>query len=109
MIAASRGSGVGAVMARPPLVVSALPLRRDTAPHCQAGLPPDIRAGLLVGGTGEHLPGRGLTMKAIRTHEQTGIRGLRFEEAPDPQPMFCEVLVKVEACGITHNELDWPI
>src|SRR6202035_3055383 len=25
------------------------------------------------------------------------------------EPMFCEVLVKVAACGITHNELDWPI
>jgi len=48
-------------------------------------------------------------MKAIRTHEQTGISGLAFEEAPDPKPMFCEVLVKVAACGITHNELDWPI
>jgi len=48
-------------------------------------------------------------MKAIRTHDQTGISGLVFEEAPDPRPMFCEVLVKVEACGITHNELDWPI
>jgi NADPH:quinone reductase-like Zn-dependent oxidoreductase len=23
--------------------------------------------------------------------------------------MFCDVLVKVAACGITHNELDWPI
>ena len=23
--------------------------------------------------------------------------------------MFCEILVKVAACGITHNELDWPI
>jgi NADPH:quinone reductase-like Zn-dependent oxidoreductase len=23
--------------------------------------------------------------------------------------MFCEVVVKVAACGITHNELDWPI
>jgi NADPH:quinone reductase-like Zn-dependent oxidoreductase len=48
-------------------------------------------------------------MKAIRTHEPTGISGLAFEEAPDPKPMFCEVLVKVAACGITHNELDWPI
>ena len=48
-------------------------------------------------------------MKAIRTHEPTGISGLLFEEAPDPKPMFCEVLVKVAACGITHNELDWPI
>ncbi len=48
-------------------------------------------------------------MKAIRTHERTGIDGLAFEDAPDPKPMFCEVLVKVAACGITHNELDWPI
>jgi NADPH:quinone reductase-like Zn-dependent oxidoreductase len=23
--------------------------------------------------------------------------------------VFCDVLVKVAACGITHNELDWPI
>jgi NADPH:quinone reductase-like Zn-dependent oxidoreductase len=48
-------------------------------------------------------------MKAIRTHEPTGIDGLVFDEVPDPKPMFCEVLVKVAACGITHNELDWPI
>jgi NADPH:quinone reductase-like Zn-dependent oxidoreductase len=48
-------------------------------------------------------------MKAIRTHERTGISGLAFEEAPDPRPMFCEVLVKVAACGITHDELDWPV
>jgi len=48
-------------------------------------------------------------MKAIRIHEPTGISGLVFEDAPDPKPMFCEVLVKVAACGITHNELDWPI
>ena len=48
-------------------------------------------------------------MKAIRTHERTGISGLVFEDAPEPKPMFCEVLVKVAACGITHNELDWPI
>jgi NADPH:quinone reductase-like Zn-dependent oxidoreductase len=48
-------------------------------------------------------------MKAIRTYERTGIDGLVFEDAPDARPMFCEVLVKVAACGITHNELDWPI
>jgi NADPH:quinone reductase-like Zn-dependent oxidoreductase len=48
-------------------------------------------------------------MKAIRTHEPTGISGLVFEEAPDAKPMFGDVLVKVAACGITHNELDWPI
>jgi len=48
-------------------------------------------------------------MKAIRTSEPTGISGLVFEEAPDPKPMFCEVLVKVVAVGITHNELDWPL
>jgi NADPH:quinone reductase-like Zn-dependent oxidoreductase len=48
-------------------------------------------------------------MKAIRTHEPTGLSGLVFEEVPDPTPLFCEVLVKVAAFGITHNELDWPI
>jgi NADPH:quinone reductase-like Zn-dependent oxidoreductase len=48
-------------------------------------------------------------MKAIRAHEPTGISGLVFEDAPDAKPMICEVLVKVAACGITHNELDWPI
>jgi NADPH:quinone reductase-like Zn-dependent oxidoreductase len=48
-------------------------------------------------------------MKAIRVHQSDGISGLVYEEAPDPTPMFCEVLVKVAASGITHNELDYPI
>ena len=48
-------------------------------------------------------------MKAIRTHQPTGISGLVFEEVPEATPMFGDVLVKVAACGITHNELDWPI
>jgi NADPH:quinone reductase-like Zn-dependent oxidoreductase len=48
-------------------------------------------------------------LKAIRIHEPTGISGLVYEEAPDATPMACDVLVKVAACGITHNELDYPI
>jgi NADPH:quinone reductase-like Zn-dependent oxidoreductase len=48
-------------------------------------------------------------MKAIRMHEPTGIDGLVFEEVPDATPMACDVLVKVAACGITHNELGWPL
>jgi NADPH:quinone reductase-like Zn-dependent oxidoreductase len=48
-------------------------------------------------------------MKAIRTHQPTGISGLVFEEVPEVTPMFGDVLVRVAACGITHNELDWPI
>jgi NADPH:quinone reductase-like Zn-dependent oxidoreductase len=48
-------------------------------------------------------------MKAIRLHEPTGISGLAYEEVPDAKPGLCDVLVKVAACGITHNELDWPI
>jgi NADPH:quinone reductase-like Zn-dependent oxidoreductase len=47
-------------------------------------------------------------MKAIRIHELTGISGLVYEEAPDAAPVAGDVLVKVAACGITHNELDWP-
>ncbi len=48
-------------------------------------------------------------MKAARVHGPTGIKGLSYEEAPDATPGLCDVLVKVAACGITHNELDWPI
>jgi NADPH:quinone reductase-like Zn-dependent oxidoreductase len=48
-------------------------------------------------------------MKAIRVHEQAGISGLSFEDAPDPAPTIGDVLVKVAAVGITHNELDWPL
>lgn len=48
-------------------------------------------------------------MKAIRLHERTGISGLVYEEAPDARAGLCDVLVKVAACGITHNELDWPV
>jgi len=48
-------------------------------------------------------------MKAIRLHEPAGISGLVCEEVPDAKPGLCDVLVKVAACGITHNELDWPI
>ena len=48
-------------------------------------------------------------MKAIRIHEPSGISGLVFEDAPDAKPFFCDVLVKVVACGITHTELDYPV
>ena len=48
-------------------------------------------------------------MKAIRLHEPTGISGLVCEEVPDARPGLGDVLVKVAACGITHNELDWPV
>ena len=48
-------------------------------------------------------------MKAIRIHEPTGISGLVYEEVPDATPGLCDVLVKVAVCGITHNELKWPI
>jgi NADPH:quinone reductase-like Zn-dependent oxidoreductase len=48
-------------------------------------------------------------MKAIRMREPAGIGALVYEEVPDARPGLCDVLVKVAACGITHNELDWPI
>ena len=47
-------------------------------------------------------------MKAIRTREPA-VSGLVFGEVPEATPLFGDVLVKVAACGITHNELDWPI
>jgi len=48
-------------------------------------------------------------MKAIRMREPAAIGALVYEEVPDARPGLCDVLVKVAACGITHNELDWPI
>jgi NADPH:quinone reductase-like Zn-dependent oxidoreductase len=48
-------------------------------------------------------------MKAVRMHEPTGVSALVYEEVPDAKPLACDVLVKVAACGITHNELDYPI
>jgi NADPH:quinone reductase-like Zn-dependent oxidoreductase len=42
-------------------------------------------------------------------HEPAGISALAYEEVPDAAAGLCDVLVKVAACGITHNELDWPI
>jgi len=48
-------------------------------------------------------------MKAIRIHEPTGTSGLVYEEVPDAKPGLGDVLVKVTAVGITHNELDWPL
>ena len=48
-------------------------------------------------------------MKAIRMHEPAGISALAYEEVPDAAAGLCDVLIKVAACGITHNELDWPI
>ena len=48
-------------------------------------------------------------MKAIRMNQPTGVDGLAYEDVPDAQPMLGDVLIKVDACGITHNELDWPL
>jgi NADPH:quinone reductase-like Zn-dependent oxidoreductase len=48
-------------------------------------------------------------MKAIRVHEQIGVDGLVYEEAPDPVPAVGDVLVKVHAAGFTASELSWPI
>jgi NADPH:quinone reductase-like Zn-dependent oxidoreductase len=48
-------------------------------------------------------------MKAIRVHEQIGVDGLVYEDAPDPVPAVGDVLVRVEAAGFTASELYWPI
>jgi NADPH:quinone reductase-like Zn-dependent oxidoreductase len=44
-----------------------------------------------------------------RLQEPTDISGLVYEEVPDAKPMPCDVLIKVAAGDITHNELDYPI
>src|SRR5215813_9827112 len=89
-----------------------IPVRRDSALDCQAGPSPDSPGRCVVPPVREeHIlcTRKELAMKAIRVHEQAGISGLSFEDAPDPAPTIGDVLVKVAAVGITHNELDWPL
>lgn len=45
-------------------------------------------------------------MRAIVLHETGGPEVLRLEEAPDPQPGDGEVLVRVEAAGVNHYDLN---
>ncbi len=46
-------------------------------------------------------------MKAIRVHTTDGPAGLVYEDAPQPKPMVGEVLIRVNATGITPTELTW--
>ena len=48
-------------------------------------------------------------MRAIRISAPVGVDGLVYEEAPDPTPVIGDVLVRVHACGITADELFWPL
>lgn len=45
-------------------------------------------------------------MKAVVIHETGGPEVLRYEEVPDPQPADGEVLVRIEAAGINHYDLN---
>ena len=44
-------------------------------------------------------------MKAIRIHEEGGPEVLRYEEVPDPEPGFGEVLVELRAASLNHLDL----
>jgi len=46
-------------------------------------------------------------MKAIRVHRNGGPEALVVEEAPTPHPGPGEVLVRVQAAGVTPDELGW--
>ncbi len=48
-------------------------------------------------------------MNAIRLHKAIGPEGLVFEQIEIPKPEAGEVLVRVHACAITRDELDWPV
>src|ERR1700693_5298384 len=47
------------------------------------------------------------TMKAIRIHNYGGPEGLKYEDAPRPQPQAGEVLVRVHGAGV--NPIDWKV
>lgn len=44
-------------------------------------------------------------MKAIIYPQHGGVEVLRYEEVPDPKPLPSEVLIKVRATGMNHNDL----
>jgi NADPH:quinone reductase-like Zn-dependent oxidoreductase len=46
-------------------------------------------------------------MHALRVHEQTGLEGLTYEDAPTPEPGTGDVLVRVHAASFTPTELTW--
>lgn len=46
-------------------------------------------------------------MKAVRNHVRGGPEGLVYEDVPQPQPGNGEVLVRVNATGVTPMELTW--
>lgn len=52
--------------------------------------------------------GSAATMKAVRLHGRGGLETLVYEEAPIPKPRPAEVLIRVEATGISAAELGWP-
>jgi NADPH2:quinone reductase len=45
-------------------------------------------------------------MHAVVIHETGGPEVLRYEQVPDPQPVEGEVLVRVEAAGVNHYDLN---
>src|SRR3954452_9448869 len=44
-------------------------------------------------------------MKAVRFHQDGGPEGLRYEDAPDPQPAAGRAIVRVRACALNHLDL----
>src|SRR5919201_1425751 len=50
-------------------------------------------------------PGQGSSVLAVRLHDD----GLKVEEIETPSADPDEVLVRVDAAGITRDELEWPV
>src|SRR4051794_25059103 len=44
-------------------------------------------------------------MKAVRFHAHGGTEVLRYEDAPDPEALSGDVLVRVRACALNHLDL----
>src|SRR5258706_12181228 len=46
-----------------------------------------------------------LPMKAVRFHQHGGVDVLRYDDAPEPEVLPGEVLVRVRACALNHLDI----
>jgi NADPH:quinone reductase-like Zn-dependent oxidoreductase len=49
------------------------------------------------------------TMRAVRLHPPGGLQNLKIEDIAVPRAGRGDLLIRVQAAGLTRDELDWPV